>query len=213
MVGNSMLKSRIAIAALLGAWLLVGCSSDGESSDSSSDSSSTTIESPSGTEADATTTGDDAVTSTTTEVTLPPPVDIEGSVQDVVAQTEDLSNISSAIDAWLADSPGREGVLRNARGVTLFLPGNEGFSDDDVAAALADFDAFSIFLSEHLAVGTMTSDQLGDSVTTAMGVQYPVGEGPTIGGRAILQADIEATNGVLFVIDGPLAPLGGSSDG
>ena len=139
--------------------------------------------------------------------TLPPPVPEEGSVRDVISRREDLSNINAAIEAWLADSDGREGVLRNGRGLTMFMPNNDGFTEDDLAIALTDFDAFTIFLSEHLKVGALMSDQLGEGVSTAMGVTYPVTEGPSIGGRRIVEADIEATNGVIHIIDGPLAPI------
>jgi uncharacterized surface protein with fasciclin (FAS1) repeats len=138
---------------------------------------------------------------------LPPPVDVEGSVQDLIAQRDDLENINAAIVAWLDDSAGREGVLRNPRGITLFLPNDEAFTDDDIATALDDFDAFTIFLSEHLRIGALTSDELGDSVSTAMGVAYPVEPGPTIGGQTVVSADIVATNGVIHIIGGVLAPL------
>jgi hypothetical protein len=141
-----------------------------------------------------------------TRATLPPPVADDGSVREVVSKREDLRNIDAAIDAWLADSSGREGVLRNARGVTVFLPNDDGFTEDDLAVALADFDAFTVFLSEHLKVGVLRSDELGESVVTAMGSAHAI-TGGTIGGRLIVEADIEATNGVIHIIEGPLVAV------
>ncbi len=137
---------------------------------------------------------------------MPPPVAEEGSVRSVIADQPELSNINAAIDAWLDEAPGREGVLRNGRGVTVFLPDDDGFTESDLAAAVQDLDAFTVFLSEHLRVGIVTSDQLGSEVKTAMGAIYPVTDGPSIGGRLIVRADIAATNGVVHVIEGPLAP-------
>lgn len=150
---------------------------------------------------------DTIVGSETTQVTVPAVVPFEGSMQDLVAQQPTLSNISEVITAWLADSPGREGVLRNGAGITLFLPNDDGFSDADVATSLADFDAFTIFLSEHLKVGVVTSDQFGTEVTTAMTNSFAVGNGPTIGGQAVVEADITGTNGVLHIIAGPFVPV------
>ncbi len=215
-----MLKTS-ALALFVATLAITACS--GDDSDSQDTDSTTTMDIESTDVATETTEASSATTEATesteaapetteatpetTEATLPQPVDLEGSLQDIVSEREDLSNINAAIVAWLADDPGRDGVLRNARGVTLFLPNNDGFSDQDAFAAATDFDAFTIFLSEHLKVGAVASDQLGAGVSTAMGVEYPIGEGPTIGGRAILEADIEATNGVLYIIDGPLAPL------
>lgn len=143
---------------------------------------------------------------TTTQATVPAQVPFEGSMAELVAQQPSLSNINEAIGAWLLDSPGREGVLQNGAGITLFLPDDNGFTDDDVALALADFDAFTLLLSEHLKVGIVTSEQLGTEVSTAMGNTYAIGEGPTVGGQLIVEADITGTNGVLHIIAGKLVP-------
>ena len=137
---------------------------------------------------------------------FPEPVALEGSAEDVITDRQDLSNIAGAIADWIADDPGREGVLRHGRGVTLFLPNNDGFSAEDAAAVVSDFDQFTVFISEHLKIGIVKSDEFGDSISTAMGVSYPIVEG-TIGGRLIVETDIEATNGFIHIIDGPLVPI------
>lgn len=147
------------------------------------------------------------VESDTTQVTVPAVVPFDGSMADLIAQQPSLSNINEAIAAWLLDSPGREGVLQNGAGITLFLPNDDGFTDADVALAVADFDAFTLLLSEHLKVGAFTTDQLGTEVSTAMGNTYVIGVGPTIGGQLIVEADITGTNGVLHIIGGQLVPV------
>lgn len=142
----------------------------------------------------------------TTEPNVIVPVDVEGSVRGVISSREDLSNFSSVIDRWLLDDSGLEGVLRNPRGITLFVPNNDGFTEADVETALADLDAFTLFLTAHLKVGPARSSEFGESVMTADGSVHPVGFA-TIGGRALTEVDLEATNGFVHVIDGKLAEI------
>jgi uncharacterized surface protein with fasciclin (FAS1) repeats len=202
----------VAVVALLAASACGPNAQDAEgtTTTSTTDTPTTTSPPPATTEPPpATTEPPPATTEPAPETTNPNvivPVELEGSVEDVIAQRDDTSNMSSAIEAWLADDPGRAGVLRNPRGITLFVPADTGFTEADRDEVIADFDGFTLFLTAHLRVGALTTDQLGPNVSTADGSSYPIGDG-TIGDRAIVEADIEATNGVIHVIDGPLAPL------
>ncbi len=55
----------------------------------------------------------------------------EGSVVDVLASTDDVSNFSDGVQAWLEANPGDESVL----------PNNDAFTEDDVASAGEDADS------------------------------------------------------------------------
>lgn len=152
--------------------------------------------------------GTAAPTDSAAPATTPTPeiVDVEGSVRDVIASRPELSNFSSAIDAWLAAAPGNEGVLRNPAGVTMFVPNNDAFGEDDAQQFIDDPASFTVVISEYLKVGPVKAADLGAEVSTAMGHTYPVGDGPSIGGVQIVESDIEATNGVVHVLDGQLVP-------
>lgn len=206
---------RLLIPALALALVIVGCTSEngGSGNDdtpATTDSSASTSTAPNDGMGSTTTeasTGDTVPEETTT--TTPSaggPVDEEGSVQGVIAGREDLSNLASVIAAWLETNPGNEGVFRNPAGITVFAPNNDGLSAEDADALIADLTASATFLSEHLMVGVLTSEGLGDEVTTAMGSTYEVVDG-TIGGATIVEADVEATNGVIHILDQPLVPV------
>ena len=212
---QSRLRLVVVLVPLVG---LAACSSDGNKGATTSIESTTSATSdegesqPSTTAAESesipdTTGSTNSAESDTTQVTVPAVVPFDGSMADLIAQQPSLSNINEAIAAWLLDGPGREGVLQNGAGITLFLPNDDGFTDADVALAVSDFDAFTLLLSEHLKVGAVTTDQLGTEVSTAMGNAYAIGDGPTIGGQLIVKADITGTNGVLHIIGGQLIPV------
>lgn len=92
------------------------------------------------------------------------------------------------IAAWSETNPGKWGVFRNAAGITVLTPNNDGLSVDDAGVLIADPIATATFLSEHLMVGVSTSEGLGDEVTTAMGSTCEVVDG-TIGGGGCPEAD------------------------
>ena len=138
-----------------------------------------------------------SVTSARTDI-----VEFEGSIEDVLAGIPEAARFAGGIADWLADVPGQEGVLRNRRGVTLFVPVDDGFSAADRDAAFADPDMAAATIGEHLVVGVV--DELTGTITMASGATYELGDGQTIDGRRILRSQ-DATNGVIHLIDGPLA--------
>jgi uncharacterized surface protein with fasciclin (FAS1) repeats len=127
----------------------------------------------------------------------------EGSVEDVLGDVPGADHFAELVAAWLAAVPGQEGVLRNARGITLFVPSDDAFTAADRDALLDDLDATARFIGEHLVVSVLTVADLPDTVVTAMGTEHAV-DGSTIGGHAIVIADTSATNGIIHLIDGPL---------
>lgn len=136
-------------------------------------------------------------------------VALAGSVESVLAEIPEAGNFASGVDGWLAAVPGQEGVLRNSRGITLFVPIDEGFSVEDREAMLADPDVAAVTISDHLHVGALAT--LDGSVTTASGVEQEVSResgDQTIGGRLVV-GSVVATNGVVYLIDGPLSAAAG----
>ncbi len=203
MISRPTLVVAVSIVLTLGA--LSGCTDNGDESSAQPDDSSdaTSVRSADAENSDS---SDDSSASTT-EVLRPGVVAFDGSVEDLVLELPEARNFAGGIEEWLIAVPGQEGVLRNSRGITLFVPVDEGFSDEARSAEFADPDIAALTIGEHLHVGVL--DELDGSVTVASGTEYAVGgDGTTIGGRSVLRVET-ATNGVVYLIDGPLADTAG----
>jgi uncharacterized surface protein with fasciclin (FAS1) repeats len=212
-------RNAIAVLAAMGL-LTASCSG-------SSDDSSTTIEPTEPTAPTTATTASDRVTippaasttvgesaptapstssipsTTVDDGARPGVVALNGSVEDLLGDVPGADHFAELVTAWLAAVPGQEGVLRNARGITLFVPADDAFSAADRDALLDDLDATARFIGEHLVVSILAVADLPGNVVTAMGTEHAT-LGATIDGHAFVMADIAATNGVIHVIDGTL---------
>lgn len=131
----------------------------------------------------------------------------EGSIEDVLGGVTNTEHFAGLVTWWLTEVPGQEGVLRNARGITLFVPSDDAFTEADRNALEGDVDATARFIGEHLVVDVIPAADLAGTVVTAMGTEHEVTDS-SIGGRAIVESDIDATNGVIHVIDGVLVEPG-----
>ena len=124
-------------------------------------------------------------------------------MESLILTLPDARNFADGVEAWLGAVPGQEGVLRNSRGITVFVPVDDGFSQAAADVAFADPDASAVTIGDHLHVGAL--EELDGTVVVATGLEFDVGDdGETIGGRRVLRAET-ATNGVVYLIDGPLA--------
>jgi len=145
---------------------------------------------------------DDSRAPDTTEVLRDGVVAFEGSVESVILELPDARNFAGGVEEWLAAVPGQEGVLRNSRGITVFVPVDDGFSEADRDAAFADPDLAAITIGDHLHVGTL--EELDGAIVVATGAEYVVADdGDVIGGRRVVRS-VTAANGVVHLIDGPL---------
>ncbi|MEX2529604.1 MAG: fasciclin domain-containing protein [Gemmatimonadota bacterium] len=125
-----------------------------------------------------------------------------------VAVDADFSTLVAAVQA-----AGLESVLRGDGPFTVFAPTDEAFDDlpegalDDL---LADPDALAEVLTYHVVAGRITSGDLEDGqlVTTVQGDVFRItlGDGAQVNGANIVTADVEASNGVIHVIDAVLLP-------
>lgn len=182
---------------------LVSCSGDADTSTTTSRPSSATSDAADqDTDDDAPTPTDPTPESTQLRSGV---VAFDGSVESLIVALPDAENFSEGVEAWLDDVPGQEGVFRNSRGITVFVPADDGFSVTDRDESFADPDTAAVTIGDHLHVGAFADlTELGGSIVVATGVEYQISDdGEMIGGRRVLRSQ-EGTNGVVFVIDGPL---------
>lgn len=96
---------------------------------------------------------------------------------------------------------------------TVFAPTDEAFAqlpEGALAGLLADPDALRAVLTAHVVSGkAMAADVVGmTEVTTVSGDTFPIStaDGVTVGGVSVVTTDIEASNGVIHVIDAVILP-------
>jgi uncharacterized surface protein with fasciclin (FAS1) repeats len=134
--------------------------------------------------------------------------------------TKDL--VASAVDAGqftiLAKALGAAGLVEALSGkgpFTVFAPNDDAFGrlPPETLASLLESenkDELADILKYHVVPGRVYADQLKTSMAPTLGgveLSIEVGpSGPKIGGAAVLKADVEATNGVIHVIDRVLIP-------
>ena len=195
--------------ALLGVFALitVACSPADEGAETSTTEDMTTT-----TEVMATTTTE-AMTSTTGET-------MGETVYDVAAGSEDFSTLVAAVDA-----AGLQDALADPEAtLTVFAPTNDAFEAALTALGitaeelLADTETLTSILTYHVLGETVTSADLAAAGTDEITVTTLNGEDLTVivgdGGSVsfagqtatVVAADIEASNGVIHVIDAVLVP-------
>lgn len=190
------LRWMIAVLAA-GALVLAACGSDDDDSSTSSDTSAA---------ASPTTT---AASSGTTAMMA------EETIVEIAAGNEDFSTLVAAVTAaGLAETLSGEGPF------TVFAPTNEAFAkipEATLTALLepANKDTLTKILTYHVvAAEVMAADVTPGAVTTVEGTDFTIevdGDKVVIvdgtGNRVNVTAtDIEASNGVIHVIDGVLIP-------
>ena len=190
------LRWMIAVLAA-GALVLAACGSDDDDSSTSSDTSAA---------ASPTTT---AASSGTTAMMA------EETIVEIAAGNEDFSTLVAAVTAaGLAETLSGEGPF------TVFAPTNEAFAkipEATLTALLepANKDTLTKILTYHVvAAEVMAADVTPGPVTTVEGTDFTIevdGDKVVIvdgmGNRVNVTAtDIEASNGVIHVIDGVLIP-------
>lgn len=96
---------------------------------------------------------------------------------------------------------------------TVFAPTDEAFAalpEGTVEALLADIPALTAILTYHVVAGRVMSTDLSDGMMaeTVNGQSITIGtmNGVTVNGANVITADIEASNGVIHVIDAVILP-------
>lgn len=131
-----------------------------------------------------------------------------GTIVEIAAGNEDFSTLVAAVQAaGLVEALNGEGPF------TVFAPTNEAFAalleDLEISAEdlLADVETLTAVLTYHVVAGkVMSSDLLAaTSATTLQGEDIAIGL--SVNGIAnVIAPDIEASNGVIHVIDAVLLP-------
>jgi transforming growth factor-beta-induced protein len=135
-----------------------------------------------------------------------------GTIVDVAADNQDLTTLVAALTA--ADLVG---TLQGDGPFTVFAPRNQAFLDlgADVVAGLLEegnVDILTRILTIHVIEGAAVfSGDLtdGQTVTTIEGEVLTIGVSGgavTVNGANVSTADVEATNGVIHIIDDVLVP-------
>ena len=111
------------------------------------------------------------------------------------------------------DAAGLGGTLADGGPFTVFAPTDEAFSalpQGTVSTLLADPPSLARVLTYHVVPGRIMSAQItGDSEQKTAGggmLKIAVNGGVTVNDATVIQADVEAVNGVIHVIDRVLIP-------
>lgn len=131
------------------------------------------------------------------------------TIVDIAAGNEDFSTLVSLVQAaGLADA------LATTDGLTVFAPTNEAFAKlpaEVVAYVTANPELLTQVLQYHVVAGKVMSIDLSDGLKAASltgdELTFAVSEaGVKVDAATVVTADIEASNGVIHVIDTVLLP-------
>ncbi|MGM0771817.1 MAG: fasciclin domain-containing protein [Halobacteriota archaeon] len=149
-----------------------------------------------------------AIAVTTSGCTTSEPEVEEMDIVDTAMNAGSFNTLVQAVQA-----AGLEDTLRSEGPFTVFAPTDEAFAalpEGTLAALLADDEALAAVLTYHVVAGeVMAADVAGlESAETVQGesVTFDTTDGVMVNDANVVQADIEASNGVIHVIDKVLLP-------
>jgi transforming growth factor-beta-induced protein len=189
---RSRLLSLVAIAALVAA-----CSGESESTTTEAAQASTT-----------TTIAEEMTTTTVAESTTTEAME----EMNIVATAEAAGEFTTLLAA--VEAAGLVETLEGEGPYTAFAPTDDAFAalpEGTVEGLLEDPEALSDILLYHVVPGEVTSDQVVtlESATTAQGSDVSIrveGDSVLVNDAQVIMTDIQASNGVIHVIDAVLLP-------
>jgi len=129
-------------------------------------------------------------------------------IVDTAVGAGDFTTLAAALEA-----AGLVETLKGEGPFTVFAPTDEAFAalpEGTVEGLLEDTDALTAILTYHVVAGKVMSTDLTDGMeaTTVNGADVTIMTegGVTVEGATVTTADIEASNGVIHVIDTVLLP-------
>jgi uncharacterized surface protein with fasciclin (FAS1) repeats len=136
------------------------------------------------------------------------PATASGSILEIARQTRQFSTLVAALDrSGLAET------LVDGGPYTVFAPSDEAFAklpDGAVDSLLASPETLANVLTYHVVPGRMTAAEVATRrwAPTVQGEDLPVSYNGAIhvDGARVVSGDIEATNGLIHVIDRVLLP-------
>lgn len=214
-------KIRLSMLIAVLALVVAACGDD-----SAEDTTTTQAEATTTTEAEMTSTTEAEMTTTTeADVTSTTEAMMEETVLDIAAANEDFSTLAAAVEA-----AGLQDALSDPEAtLTVFAPTNEAFEAALASLGLtaeellADTETLTAILTYHVLGDIVTSSDIAAAGTEEIPVEtlsgeelaVVVGDDGTVGfvdqTATVTMADIEASNGVIHVIDAVLLPPSMSS--
>ncbi|ROU01012.1 fasciclin domain-containing protein [Histidinibacterium lentulum] len=133
----------------------------------------------------------------------------EMDIVDTAVEAGSFSTLVTAVDA-----AGLVETLKGEGPFTVFAPTDDAFAalpEGTVEGLLEDTDALTSVLTYHVVAGSVMSGDLSDGMTaeTVNGAEITIsidGDTVMVNDATVVTADIEASNGVIHVIDGVLLP-------
>ncbi|WP_439156488.1 fasciclin domain-containing protein [Yoonia sp.] len=134
-----------------------------------------------------------------------------GHSMDIVDTAVGAGNFTTLVAA--VEAAGLVETLKGDGPFTVFAPTDEAFAalpEGTVEALLADPEALAGILTYHVVAGKVMSGDLSDGMmaATVNGAEITIGTegGVTVNDANVVTADIEASNGVIHVIDAVILP-------
>jgi uncharacterized surface protein with fasciclin (FAS1) repeats len=135
----------------------------------------------------------------------------DGHAMDIVDTAVAAGSFNTLVAA--VEAAGLVDTLKGDGPFTVFAPTDEAFAalpEGTVEALLADPEALAAILTYHVVAGKVMSTDLSDGMmaATVNGAEITIGTegGVTVNGANVVTADIEATNGVIHVLDAVILP-------
>lgn len=142
---------------------------------------------------------------------VPALADNHGQMQDIVDIAVANGNFTTLVAA--VEAAGLVETLKGEGPFTVFAPTDEAFAalpEGTVEALLNDIPALTAILTYHVVPGAVMSGDLTDGMTAetvnGQSVTITLGDGVMVNGANVVTADIEASNGVIHVIDAVILP-------
>jgi len=133
---------------------------------------------------------------------------MEMDIVDTAAAAGSFTTLLAA-----AEAAGLVDTLKSEGPFTVFAPTDDAFAalpEGTVEGLLADPEALAAILTYHVVAGKVMSGDLTDGMTAATvngaDVTIMTEGGVTVNGANVVTADIEASNGVIHVIDAVILP-------
>ncbi len=134
-----------------------------------------------------------------------------GHSKDIVDTAVDAGTFTTLVAA--VQAAGLVETLKGDGPFTVFAPTDEAFAalpEGTVEGLLADIPALTKILTYHVVAGKVMSGDLSNNMmaTTVEGSDITIMTegGVTVNGANVVAADIEASNGVIHVIDAVILP-------
>ncbi len=129
-------------------------------------------------------------------------------IVDTAVAAGDFNTLVAAVQAaGLVDTLKGEGPF------TVFAPTDEAFAalpEGTVEALLEDIPTLTAILTYHVVAGAVMSTDLSDGMmaetVNGQSITISLGDGVMVDGANVIAADIEASNGVIHVIDAVILP-------